>query len=112
MGRGCGERSRWWRWPGTVLLGAACSGGSHSSAASSSPAEQTAKAMNVFAQCMRRHGQVNFYYANPQSVANSSSVAFSLGQGYFVTGVTAHRLSSSRPWRRASACCRPRLTAP
>jgi hypothetical protein len=43
--------------------------------------------MNVFAQCMRGHGQANFYYANPQSVANSSGPAFSLTGGYQVTGV-------------------------
>jgi len=73
---------------GTILLAAACSSGSHPSAASTSPAQQTAKVMNVFAQCMRSHGQPNFYYANPQSVANSSTAVFSLGQGYFVTGVT------------------------
>lgn len=71
---------------GTVLLTAACSGGSHPPA-SSSPAQQTAKKMAVFAVCMRGHGQTNFYYANPQSVANSSTPAFSVGGGYFVTGV-------------------------
>ena len=73
---------------GTVLLAAACGGGSHPSASSTSPAQQTAKVMNVFARCMRSHGQPNFYYANPQNVANSPTAVFSLGQGYFVTGVT------------------------
>jgi hypothetical protein len=67
-----------------VLL-AACSG-SHSSGPGTSPAQQTTAKMNVFAQCMRGHGQTNFYYANPQSAANSSTPAFSL-QGYLVTGV-------------------------
>jgi len=67
-------------------LAAACSGGSHSSGPGSSAAQTTAKAMNVFAQCMRSHGQTNFYYANPQSVQNSSTPAFSV-EGYFVTGV-------------------------
>jgi hypothetical protein len=85
---------------GTVLLAAACSGGSHSS--STSPAQRTAKAMNVFAQCMRGHGQANFYYANPQSVANSSTSVFSLGQGYFVTGVTPQ----SPEFQSALASCK------
>jgi hypothetical protein len=85
---------------GTVLLAAACSGGSHSS--STSPAHRTAKAMNVFAQCMRGHGQANFYYANPQSVANSSTSVFSLGQGYFVTGVTPQ----SPEFQSALASCK------
>jgi len=85
---------------GTVLLAAACSGGSHSS--STSPAHRTAQAMNVFAQCMRSHGQKNFYYANPQSVANSSTSLFSLGHGYFVTGVTPQ----SPEFQSALASCK------
>jgi hypothetical protein len=88
---------------GTVLLAAACSGGSHSS--STSPAQRTAKAMNVFAQCMRGHGQANFYYANPRSVASSSTSVFSLGQGYFVTGVTPQ----SPQFQSALASCKQLL---
>jgi hypothetical protein len=73
----------------TALL-AACSGGSsHSSGSGISPAQQTAKTMDVSAQCMRSHGQPNFYYANPQSIS-STTVAFSVGQGYLVTGVGPH----------------------
>jgi hypothetical protein len=74
---------------GTALLAAACSSGTHSSGTSA--AQQTAKAMDVFAQCMRSHGQTDFYYANPQSLSSSTPV-FSLGQGYYVTGVS-HRSS-------------------
>jgi hypothetical protein len=71
---------------GTAAL-AACSDGAHSSASSTSPAQTTARTMNVFAQCMRGHGQTNFYYANPHSVANSSTPVFSIGGGYYVTGI-------------------------
>jgi len=86
---------------GTVLLAAACSGGSHSSAPGTSPAQQTAKTMGVFAQCMRSHGQANFYYANPQSIS-STAVAFSIGQGYLVTGINV----KSAQFRSALASCR------
>jgi hypothetical protein len=66
---------------------AACSGSSHSSGPGTSAAQTTANAMNALAQCMRGHGQANFYYANPRSVANSSGPVFSLTGGYQVTGV-------------------------
>jgi hypothetical protein len=69
-----------------ALLGA-CSGGSHTSGPGTGPAQQTAKKMAVFASCMRGHGQPDFYYANPQGAANSSTPMFSLGQGYLVTGI-------------------------
>lgn len=85
---------------GTVLLAAACSGGTHSSG--TSPAQQTAKIMAVFASCMRSHGQTNFYYANPQGAANSSTPAFSVGQGYLVTGVN----SRSPQFKSALASCK------
>jgi hypothetical protein len=85
---------------GAAMLAAACSGSSHSSG--SSPAHRTANAMNVFAQCMRSHGQANFYYANPQNVASSSTPAFSLGGGYFVTGVTPQ----SAQFQSAMAGCK------
>jgi hypothetical protein len=85
---------------GAAMLAAACSGGSHSSSTSS--AHRTAEAMNVFAQCMRGHGQVNFYYANPKSVASSSAPAFTLGGGYFVTGVTPQ----SSQFQSALASCK------
>jgi hypothetical protein len=83
---------------GTML--AAC-GGSHSSAPDTAAA-QTAKTMAVFAQCMRGHGQPDFYYANPQSVSNSSAPAFSLGQGYLVTGVKPQ----TPQFQSALAACR------
>ena len=70
---------------GTIL--AACAGGSHTSGPGTAAAQQTAKAMAVFARCMRGHGQPDFYYANPQSISAESVTAFSLGQGYLVTGV-------------------------
>jgi hypothetical protein len=72
---------------GAAVLVAACSGGSRSSGPGTTSAQQTAKKMAVFARCMRGHGQPDFYYANPQSVSHSSAAAFSLGQGYMVTGV-------------------------
>jgi len=85
---------------GATLL-AACSGGSsHSSGASAS--QETAKTMNVFAQCMRGHGQPDFYYANPQSIASSSGPAFSVGQGYLVTGVNPR----SPQFASAMAACK------
>jgi hypothetical protein len=70
---------------GTIL--AACGGGSHSSGPGTAAAQQTAKTMAVFAQCMRGHGEPDFYYANPHSISASSGTAFSLGQGYLVTGL-------------------------
>lgn len=74
---------------GSVLLAAACSGGSQSSGPGTTPAEQTAKTMDVFAQCMRGHGQPDFYYANPRSASNSSGTLFSV-EGYLVSGVNPH----------------------
>jgi hypothetical protein len=85
---------------GTVLLAAACSGGTHSSGTSAP--QQTAKAMNVFAQCMRSHGQTDFYYANPQSLnKNSSTPVFGIG-GYYVTGVSPQ----SSQFHSALASCK------
>jgi hypothetical protein len=86
---------------GAALVASACGGGSHSSAPGTTSA-QTAKKMAVFARCMRGHGQPGFYYANPQSVSNSSAVAFSLGQGYVVTGVKPR----SPEFQSALAACK------
>lgn len=87
---------------GAALLASACSGGSRSSGPGTTSAQQTAKKMAVFARCMRGHGQPDFYYANPQNVSNSSTVAFSLGQGYVVTGVKPR----SSQFQSALASCK------
>jgi hypothetical protein len=83
-----------------ALLAAACSSSTHSPG--TSPAQQTAKTMAVFAQCMRGHGQANFYYASPHSAENSSTPAFSVAQGYLVTGVN----TQSTQFKAALASCK------
>ncbi|HTV98893.1 MAG TPA: hypothetical protein VMF87_01230 [Streptosporangiaceae bacterium] len=87
---------------GAALFAPACSGGSHSSGPGTTSAQQTAQKMAVFARCMRGHGEPDFYYANPHSVSNSSVAAFSLGQGYVVTGVKPQ----SSQFQSALASCK------
>jgi hypothetical protein len=87
---------------GAAVLGTACSGGSHSSGPDTSAAQRTAKTMDLFARCMRGHGQPDFYYANPQSVSKSATAAFSVGEGYMVTGVNPQ----SPQFRTALASCK------
>jgi hypothetical protein len=66
---------------GTVLLAAACSGGGSYPAAPATPGPDSVQRLDRFAQCMRSHGEPDFYFANPQSTPNPSATVLSiLGQ--------------------------------
>jgi hypothetical protein len=71
---------------GTVLLAAACSGGGSHPSGSAIPGRSSVQQMDLFARCMRSHGEPNFYFANPQSTPNSSATVLSF-MGYQVIGI-------------------------
>jgi hypothetical protein len=71
---------------GTVLLAAACSGGGPHPSGSATPGRGSIQQMDLFARCMRSHGEPNFYFVNPQSTPNSSAAVLSF-MGYQVIGI-------------------------
>jgi hypothetical protein len=62
---------------GITVTAAACSGGSHSSGPAT-PGPDSVQQMDLFAQCMRSHGEPNFYFSNPQSTPNPSATVLSI----------------------------------
>lgn len=71
---------------GAVLLAAACSGGGSHPSGSPTPGQGSVQQMDRFAQCMRSHGEPNFYFSNPQSTPNPSATVLTF-MGYQVIGV-------------------------
>lgn len=70
----------------TALLAAACSGsGSHPSGPAT-PGPDRVQQMDLFAQCMRSHGEPDFYLTSRQSDSNPSATVLSI-MGYQVTGI-------------------------
>ncbi|MGP8001004.1 MAG: hypothetical protein ACLPKI_27335 [Streptosporangiaceae bacterium] len=75
----------------TALLAAACSGGAKPAGSGASPGPGRAQQLDVFAQCMRSHGERDFYLSNPSS--NPSPGTSSDGDpvlgvmGYVVYGI-------------------------
>jgi hypothetical protein len=63
---------------GITVTAAACGGGAHSSAPSAQPGQLTAQKLDVFARCMRGHGQPDFSFT--RAPANSSLSYIKLGQ--------------------------------
>lgn len=68
-----------------ILLATAC--GSHPASPGAISSQEVTQNMVAFAQCMRGHGEPDFYYASQQSAQNSNPDALSLGMGYVVTGI-------------------------
>jgi hypothetical protein len=83
---------------GTFLL-TAC-GGSHSSGSGHPTAKQAA----AFAQCMRGHGQANFYPENPQDLS-STAPTFVLS-GHYFTGAVGPGSSGWAQFQSALASCK------
>jgi hypothetical protein len=70
----------------TAPLAAACSaGGSHPSGPAT-PGPDSVQQMDLFAQCMRSHGEPDFYLTSRQSNSNPSATVMSI-IGYQVAGV-------------------------
>ena len=72
---------------GTMLLATAC-GGSHPAGSGASPAPGNVQKLDVFAACMRSHGEPNFYVAGNGGVTASPSgntPAVTIG-GWWFTG--------------------------
>jgi hypothetical protein len=69
-----------------ALLAAACSGGGSHPSGSPTPGRGGVQQMDLFAQCMRSHGEPNFYFTNPQSTPNSSATVLTF-MGYQVIGI-------------------------
>lgn len=67
-----------------VTLIAACGGGSHQGGANGG--QGRVQQLDEFAQCMRSHGVLNFYYAAGTPPASSSGTVLSI-MGHYVTGV-------------------------
>ncbi len=77
----------------TALLATACSGGSPSAGPNGSRGPGNVLQMDVFAKCIRNHGETNFYFSSPNS--NPSPASYSAGpplsfMGYVVYGVNPH----------------------
>jgi hypothetical protein len=68
-----------------VALIAACSGGSHPPGPAT-PGAGSVQQMDLFAQCMRGHGEPDFYFAHPASNSNPSATVLTF-MGYQVIGV-------------------------
>jgi hypothetical protein len=79
----------------TALLAAACGGGGSHASGSGQP---TAKQAAAFAQCMRGHGQTDFYPENPQDL--SSTAPTLVLSGHYFTGA-----SRSAQFQSAFAAC-------
>jgi hypothetical protein len=71
---------------GTTLLATACGGGSHSPGSASTPSQDITQQLDAFAQCMRSHGEPNFYFANPNSTPDPSATVLSI-MGHQVVGM-------------------------
>lgn len=72
---------------GAALLTAACSGGGTQPAGSAArPAPGSVQQLDAFAQCMRSHGEPDFYFSNRESTPNPSATVLSL-MGEQVVGI-------------------------
>lgn len=68
------------------LLAAACGGGPHSPGAT--PSQGRVQQLDTFAQCMRSHGEPDFYFTSKQNLRSSSSSQSVVSiMGEAVTGV-------------------------
>jgi len=70
----------------SALLAAACSGGGSHPSGTATPGPDSVQQMDRFAQCMRSHGEPNFYFASRQSSTNPSATVLDI-MGYQVVGV-------------------------
>jgi hypothetical protein len=70
----------------TALLAAACSGGGSRPPGPATPGPDSVQQMDLFARCMRGHGEPNFYLTRRQSNSNPSATVLSI-MGYQVTGI-------------------------
>lgn len=88
---------------GTVLLAAACGGGSPSTAPTARTGQITAQMADVFARCMRNHGLANFYVTQRGSMSGSSpsGMVLQLGPNEIVQGVNP----SSPQFQSAQKAC-------
>jgi hypothetical protein len=89
---------------GTALLAAAC-GGSHTAGSTAGPGQRNVQKAAVFAQCMRAHGEPNFYISGAGSSPSSTGQVRILG--YTVTGADP----SSAQFAAAMTACRHLLPA-
>ena len=73
---------------GAALLAVGCGGGSHSAGSGASPAQGRVQQLNIFAKCMRSHGELNFYFSSPANNSGASPSGSELSiMGYYVPGV-------------------------
>jgi hypothetical protein len=70
---------------GIALLAGACGGGGSHPASGTRPGPGSVQQMDVFARCMRSHGEPGFYFANPNSVSSATSVL--TFRGFVVPGM-------------------------
>jgi hypothetical protein len=89
---------------GTALLAAAC-GGSPPAGSSTSPGQRSVQKAAVFAQCMRSHGEPNFYISGAGSSPGSTHQVRILG--YTVAGIDPN----SAQFAAAMTACRHLLPA-
>jgi hypothetical protein len=85
---------------GVALLAAACSGGSPRSGSTAS-SKPVSSQLVAYAQCMRSHGVLNFYYSKPTSGAGSVSPALKFPGGWVVDGVD----TSTQQFQSAQNTC-------
>jgi hypothetical protein len=69
-----------------VTLAAACGGGGSHPLGPATPGRSGVQQMDLFAQCMRTHGEPDFYFSHPDSAANPSATVLSF-MGYQVIGI-------------------------
>jgi hypothetical protein len=70
----------------TALLAAACSGGGSHPSAPATPGPGSVQQMDLFARCMRSHGEPDFYLTTRQRNSNPSATVLSI-MGYQVAGI-------------------------
>ncbi len=83
---GCGLRQAAVAATATALLAAACSGGGSRPSGPATPGPDSVQQMDLFASCMRSHGEPSFYLTSRQSNSNPSATVLSI-MGYQVTGI-------------------------
>jgi hypothetical protein len=70
----------------TALLAAACSGGGSHPPGPATPGPDSVQQMDLFARCMRSHGEPDFYLTSRQFSSNPSATVLSI-MGYQVSGI-------------------------
>jgi hypothetical protein len=70
----------------TAILAAACAGGGSHPSGTATPGPDSVQQIDLFAQCMRSHGEPDFYLTSRKSNSNSSATVLSI-MGYQVTGI-------------------------